>query len=229
MTYEYPATLLPPNHTRLERHLEMVIRHQFAGLPVDVLRQFWNPATCPAHLLPHLARQRSVDVWNDAWSDERKRAVIAASIQLHRIKGTRAAIELALDALGQQYEFLEWWEQGALNTTPCTASLAFEGSAVRASGVVMAEIMQAVHRAKRLALHISITVFERLAADNKCVHVVESHANAPVPTATEWIGINTMPTVYIGSHADGTGVTPAEILTTSGYAAVLHHHINGGF
>lgn len=205
MTYEYPATLLPPNHTRLERHLEMVIRHQFAGLPVDVLRQFWNPATCPAHLLPHLARQRSVDVWQDYWSNSIKRNVIAASISLHRIKGTRAAIEMALDALNQDYAFVEWFEPAAhhiLDYTPavCTAWIGFTGDKIRATGVQIPDLLQAISRAKRLSLHISIAVTEQMRHATEPAPVVASHAWGPNPTPRETADGGKPPTHYVYSH-----------------------------
>ena len=185
MTYEYPETLLPPNATALDRHLEMVIRHRFDELPVVVLRQFWHADQCPVHLLPSLARQLSVDVWQEDWSDSRQRSVIAASPALHRIKGTRGAIELALSSLGQSYEFVEWWETGADRIdgyTPanCTASLQLDGNTQRSSGVAMPDILQALRRAKRLTLHISITVVERLRSHRIYTPaLVVSHANAP--------------------------------------------------
>ena len=195
MTDDYPETLLPPNHAALEQHLEHVIRRYYATSPVDVLRQFWRPADCPTHLLPHLARQRSVDVWQDYWSDTRKRAVIDASIRLHRIKGTRGAIELALDALGQQYKLVEWWESNAANiaaiagyvAAPCTAYLELAGEAIRTSGVVIPDILQAVQRAKRLSLHISIHVIEFLYTANQSLCVVTSHATQPDTSSSETV------------------------------------------
>lgn len=159
--YQYSETLLPPNPTALDRHLEQVIRHRFDSLPVEILRQFWQPENCPAHLLPHLARQYSVDIWRDEWSESRKRAVVAASPQLHRIKGTRAAIELALESLGQVFDLTEWWEEGAdkiTGYTPgyCTAWLAIDGDQWEASAVSISDIMQALGMCKRMTLHIHI-------------------------------------------------------------------------
>lgn len=159
--YQYPETLLPPNYSALDRHLEQVIRRRFDSLPVEILRQWWQPSNCPKQILPHLARQYSVDIWREEWSEERKRAVIAASPQLHRIKGTRAAIELALESYGQAFELTEWWEAAAQaipGYTPenCTAWLEIDGETWAESGIELADIVQAIKMCKRLTLHIGI-------------------------------------------------------------------------
>lgn len=69
------------------------------ALPVQV-GDLWNPATCPPALLRYLAWAVSVFSWNDNWGDDRKRSVIAASIQIHRHKGTPWAVRLALQVAG---------------------------------------------------------------------------------------------------------------------------------
>lgn len=63
------------------------------------LRDLWNPQTCPANLLPWLAWALSVDTWNAAWTEQQKRDTIAASVAVHRIKGTVGALQKALGAL----------------------------------------------------------------------------------------------------------------------------------
>lgn len=68
------------------------------AVPVP-LRDLWNPQTCPANLLPWLAWALSVDAWNANWSEQQKRDTIAASVAVHRIKGTVGALQKALGAL----------------------------------------------------------------------------------------------------------------------------------
>lgn len=92
------TSLLPPNATPAERVLESVAARS-VNLPV-LVDQLWNPATCPAALLPWLAWGLSVDEWDDSWTEATKRAVIAASVDLHRRKGTVASIRRALQAAG---------------------------------------------------------------------------------------------------------------------------------
>lgn len=92
------STLLPPNASRLERAVETVVVNLLnIDVPVDRL---WSAAGCPAELLPYLAWALSVDEWDASWTDERKRAVIAASVEVHRCKGSVGAVRRALIAAG---------------------------------------------------------------------------------------------------------------------------------
>nr|WP_318035828.1 phage tail protein I [Ralstonia pseudosolanacearum] len=74
------------------------------------LRDLWNPATCPAELLPFLAWSFSVDRWNPAWPIATKRAVTAASYFVHRKKGTIGALRRAVEPLGFLIHVIEWWQ-----------------------------------------------------------------------------------------------------------------------
>lgn len=94
------GSLLPPNATATERALEGALAARLQALQPKVLATLWNPATCPASALPWLAWQLSVDDWDEDWSESVKRAVIAASIDIHRRKGTVAAVRQAIAALG---------------------------------------------------------------------------------------------------------------------------------
>lgn len=94
--------LLPPNATSWEVAFARAIQNEFRLIEgnVDVLRTLWTPATCPLELLPHLARARSVDVWDDEWPEQVKRDVVAGVIDAHAIKGTDTAIINALALAG---------------------------------------------------------------------------------------------------------------------------------
>jgi len=91
-------SLLPPNSTTQELAIEGAISRATA-LPSPT-RKLWNVETCPADLLPWIAWGQSVTAWDDAWNESKKRAVIAASIEVHQHKGTPAAIKNALIAMG---------------------------------------------------------------------------------------------------------------------------------
>ena len=104
------ASLLPANATALERRLEQVLaRIEQIDVP---LRDLWNPTTCPAALLPWLAWALSVDTWRSDWPEATKRAVIAAAPQVHRLKGTAAAVKAAVAAVanGKAYRVVPWFE-----------------------------------------------------------------------------------------------------------------------
>jgi len=90
------ARLLPPNATDGEAALEQVSALRLTT-SADAL---WDPARCPAALLPWLAWALSVDVWDPGWTEAVKREVIRSSVEYHRRKGTRAAVEAAIAAAG---------------------------------------------------------------------------------------------------------------------------------
>ena len=99
------TTLLPSNATPLERALETAVVEAL-DVPV-VVGTLGSPADIPEALLPWLAWQLSVDHWDEGWTSERKRSVVAASIEVHREKGTARSLRRALDALGHELRLQE--------------------------------------------------------------------------------------------------------------------------
>lgn len=100
-------TLLPPNASPLERALEAATA-RVGAIPIP--GGLWDPATCPLAILPWLAWALSVDTWDPDWSEATKRAAVAGSIALHRMKGTPAAIEAVLARHDELLTLAEWWE-----------------------------------------------------------------------------------------------------------------------
>lgn len=100
--------MLPPSATAQERALAEAIA-RVSDVPV-LVRESWNPDTCPAELLPWLAWAFSVDEWDTTWTEQEKREVIKASLDVHKHKGTIGAIDRALKPLGYLIEVIEWWE-----------------------------------------------------------------------------------------------------------------------
>lgn len=104
------TTLLPPNATPLQRALEQVEAARLDAIGA-ANAGLWNPWTCPLAVLPWVAALHfSVDVWVDAWPEAKKRAVAAASLEIHRHKGTRWALEQALALLDRPAQVVEWFE-----------------------------------------------------------------------------------------------------------------------
>ena len=89
------ASLLPANATPMERALEAVGAAR-RPLPAALIKSVWSPEDCPADLLDTLANMLSVDYWDGAWDEARKRAWIRQALPLHRIKGTLAALRAYL-------------------------------------------------------------------------------------------------------------------------------------
>lgn len=109
--------ILPRTAAPIERAVLMAELARIATVDPAVIVTIWNPATCPAVLLPWLAQGVSVDVWSDAWPEAQKRAVIAASPMVHRLKGTLGAVQRALAAFSLESRIVEWWQDGARRGT----------------------------------------------------------------------------------------------------------------
>ena len=92
------ADLLPPNSTPLERALAMAAaRISAIDVPID---RMWSPETIPAAFLPWLAWSLSVDNWDPLWSEDEQRRAVAASIEVHRHKGSVRSAVTAIEAAG---------------------------------------------------------------------------------------------------------------------------------
>ncbi|HCG6617817.1 TPA: phage tail protein I [Vibrio parahaemolyticus] len=103
------VSLLPKNLSDLERDLDSAIaRMESIEIPISTL---WDPWNCPIELLPWLAWAVSVDSWRSHWPEDVKRRTVANSLDLHRIKGTRPAVELAIESLGLEYRLSEWFQE----------------------------------------------------------------------------------------------------------------------
>jgi|GEM_PF-2361116 len=107
--------LLPPGASDLERNLAATTE-RLTQLPVQT-DSLWDPSRCPREFLPWLAWATSVDIWYDNKDDpieetSRRRELIRKNAFVHQHKGTRAAIQQALDAFANvSIALSEWWEQ----------------------------------------------------------------------------------------------------------------------
>jgi len=85
----YRDHILPMSETPLNKALAS-LSTRIEGIDAPT-RQVWSPWDCPPQFLKSLAHALSVDLWDDAWTDLRKRSIIANAIRLHRAKGTLEA------------------------------------------------------------------------------------------------------------------------------------------
>ncbi len=102
--------LLPAVSTEFEKALSAPTA-RISAVPVP-LRLLWRPMECPASHLPWLAWALSVDTWDPAWPEAVQRQVVAQAVALHRIKGTRRALESALEPISEGLSIEEWFEYG---------------------------------------------------------------------------------------------------------------------
>ncbi|MDO9428445.1 MAG: phage tail protein I [Methylobacterium sp.] len=153
------SRLLPSGATPLEKAWADTQGARAGTVDPDIVRTITDPWRCPAALLPWLAYSFSVDVWDPDWPEATKRAVIAASPEVHRIKGTRRAIRVALEALGLGAQITEWWE-----TTPpgrrgtFTVATHADGSGPPLDLALIRSAQLAVRRAKPKSRVLTFTV-----------------------------------------------------------------------
>lgn len=116
------SDLLPYNATDQERALAETTA-RISDVPV-IVREVWNPDTCPENVLPWLAWAFSVDDWDSNWTTAQKRQSIKNSVQSQRIKGTIGAVKNQLAALGVNVEVREWFAQDPIGA-PYTFEIYF--------------------------------------------------------------------------------------------------------
>ena len=153
-------TLLPPNATPLERALEAgVSRISAIDTPIDTLL---DPARIAAQWLPWLAWGLSVDAWDSTWSEATKRKAVAESIALHRMKGTRASVELILSRIDALARVIEWHEDrdrltpGTFDIEIPLVTVAGAAGGARAQAAIVDDIITAVDRVKPLREHLTV-------------------------------------------------------------------------
>lgn len=145
------SDLLPANTTAQERAIDDTAA-RLGQVPV-VVREMWNPDTCPPNLLAWLAWAFSVDEWDPAWSDDQKRAVIKASIEVHKYKGTIGAVREALAALFVDARVQEWFNQ-VPEGDPYTFRVLLEADQVGIEQDAMASLLAVIERTKNLRSHL---------------------------------------------------------------------------
>lgn len=105
--------LLPPNATAPERALEVAMR---ADVDLSAVGTLWDPATCPADVLPFLAWGLAISHWDADWTEAEKRAAVAQAVPFHKRKGTRAAVEEVLARFHPLLAIVEWFEANPRRT-----------------------------------------------------------------------------------------------------------------
>lgn len=87
--------------TGFEKAMSDTDAERLTSLNAELIRDIWIPWACPTRLLPYLAWAMSVQFWNDDWSETTKRAWIEAQFLFKSLRGTRKALEMAIDYSGR--------------------------------------------------------------------------------------------------------------------------------
>ena len=163
------SDLLPYNATDAERALANTIA-RISDVPV-VVREVWNPDTCPPNVLPWLAWAFSVDDWDSNWTDEQKRNVIKQSVYSQRIKGTIGAVTRQLAALGYTIQILEWWQQDP-EGQPYTFDVYITASQYPLTSRDYNKVLEVIDTNKNLRSHMgTVTVMAQSLSNVTCATV----------------------------------------------------------
>ncbi|KAA0014432.1 phage tail protein I [Billgrantia pellis] len=197
-------SLLPPNATPLERAAAEALA-EIQRVPV-MLRQLWNPYTCPSKLLPYLAWAFSVDRWDPAWSTAAKRDVIATSFYVHRKKGTISALRRVVEPLGYLLEVTEWWETNPMGT-PGTFALKIGVLDTGITDEMYTELERLIDDAKPLTRHI--TGLDLAGESKGIVYLAATVYDGDVTAVLPFVAAETEVTglFYLGAGTDSTDTT----------------------
>lgn len=163
------SDLLPYNATDQERALADTVA-RISDVPV-VVREVWNPDTCPSNVLPWLAWAFSVDDWDTNWTDKQKRQVIKESVYSQRIKGTIGAVTRQLAALGYEIKILEWFQQEP-EGTPYTFQVYITANQYPLTQNDYRKILQVIDTNKNLRSHLDETQLIVRSEDKTTVGIV---------------------------------------------------------
>ena len=162
-------TLLPPNATDLERKLTEVGKDAFNLPSIRIIKDIDN---VPSQFLPFIAWQKSVDYWDETWQEALKRKVIKESSELHRLKGTPAAIKKALEPFGYEVTLIEWFKAEP-NLIPGTFNLELNVIGKSLNAETYSEINRLVSESKAASRHLAnltVTINQILTIRNLIVH-----------------------------------------------------------
>lgn len=158
--------LLPPSVTSSEVSIETVMAERTDGIDAPISR-LWNVDSCPEGVLPFMAWAFSVEVWDHSWAETVKRRVIRDAIGIHRIKGTRGAVEASLASLGMEIDLTEWFQDGSEPHTFRLDVLIEEvfKAGFRINPFLVAEVDRVIINAKPVRSRYEMRLGERMSAD----------------------------------------------------------------
>lgn len=118
---------------------------------IDRLRLYPAIDELDEPVLDMLAHDFKVDWWDPAYSLDEKRRTLKSSWQVHRILGTKAAVETALSAVYPDSKVLEWFEYGG---EPYHFKLLIDSTFERADPQKHQRVLERVNYYKNLRSHL---------------------------------------------------------------------------
>lgn len=146
------SDLLPQNATGFETALAEAVS-RISDVPV-LIRDVWDPETCPENVLPWLAWALSIDQWNTGWTVAQKREAISSAILVQKFKGTTQAVHSALGAVDLDARVVEWHRE-QVPGVPYTYRLLIDATSNAATIGEIFEALDTIDRVKSLRSHMS--------------------------------------------------------------------------
>lgn len=111
MERQLPSVLAGDDSTRA---LAESAAGELAKRPEEIgrLNIYSNSEALPEELLDILAYDFKIDWWSGDYTLEEKRRTFRDNWKVHRLLGTKAAVETAIQAVFPKAKVLEWWEYG---------------------------------------------------------------------------------------------------------------------
>lgn len=130
-------------------------------------------------VLEHLAAQYDLTAWDSAWPIDTKRAVLKTAIADKRKKGTRGAVQRAIEAVAPLATITEWWQKTPQGT-PHTFEIDVlqDGEAVDAETV--ADVIAQVNDSKPVRSHFTFSVGQKAEGNMYLSGVIRTIAYARV-------------------------------------------------
>lgn len=161
---QWVVSILPRSSTTpWETVLDLVDAGLAARDPIDLIAAARSVENVPMPWLPYLAEERSVDEFDSSWPEARQRAVTAASLDIHRRKGTRQSVVAQLTALEFSTRIVEWFEVQPLrraDTFRIQASIDGDRTMTMADYMMIA---RAAYKSKPLHEHLELIEVDRAA------------------------------------------------------------------
>ncbi|WP_321447345.1 phage tail protein I [uncultured Cohaesibacter sp.] len=167
---------------------------------IEALSHEKDPATCRADILPWLAWEASADFWDDDWPEAIKREAVAAQWDIHRYKGTRYAIQRALEIMKVRADIVEWFEQdpqgdpGTFEVTAYASAHLYEGLPLL-SEKLQQKVIEAISISKPLSrtfsfqLGVGLETEIGLAASGRAVGLAKGEGETKLPTMGRAAGL----------------------------------------
>lgn len=163
--------ILPPNSRPMERAIDAAGEARLQALTIEI-RHLWNPALCPVAWLPVLAWTLGVENWRSDWPEATKRAVIAATPRIKRLKGTVAAVRSAVQAVAgaAPVRIIEWFQPGG-SGVPLTAIVDVDVTN-GAPASLPHDAIAAANASRRESVHLSVRLSARSGLDLRTVALI---------------------------------------------------------